>query len=120
MIGYGGFRRLIQRHWKMGAGEMYRSLSKAAFVRALQKLVPAVTAQDLLPGGAGVRAQVVQPNGDLEQDFAFMESPGSLHVLSAPSPAATSCLVIAEEVMRRATQASSGDIFDHPDRVVTA
>lgn len=98
MVRFGGFRRLIMKHWKMGAGEMYRSLSKAAFTRALQRLVPAVTEDDLLPGGSGVRAQVVRPDGSLEEDFAFHESPFVTHVLNAPSPAATSCLAIGREI----------------------
>ncbi len=101
MLGFSGFRRLARRHWRMGAAEMYRSLFKSAFVKALQKLVPAVTGDDLAPGDAGVRAQLVQPVGELEQDFAFSESPGALHVLNAPSPAATSCLAIGEEIIRR-------------------
>ena len=101
MARFSGFRRLITKHWKMGAGEMYRSLSKGAFVRALQKLVPSVTAEDLLPGGSGVRAQVVRPDGSLEEDFSFKESPYVTHVLNAPSPAATSCLAIGTEITQR-------------------
>lgn len=101
MARFSGFRRLIAKHWKMGAGEMYRSLSKGAFVRALQKLVPSVTAEDLLPGGSGVRAQVVRPDGSLEEDFSFKESPYVTHVLNAPSPAATSCLAIGNEITQR-------------------
>jgi L-2-hydroxyglutarate oxidase len=101
MARFSGFRRLIAKHWKMGAGEMYRSVSKGAFVRALQKLVPSVTAEDLLPGGSGVRAQVVRPDGSLEEDFSFQESPYVTHVLNAPSPAATSCLAIGNEITQR-------------------
>jgi L-2-hydroxyglutarate oxidase len=101
MARFSGFRRLIAKHWKMGAGEIYRSLSKGAFVRALQKLVPSVTAEDLLPGGSGVRAQVVRPDGSLEEDFSFQESPFVTHVLNAPSPAATSCLAIGNEITQR-------------------
>jgi L-2-hydroxyglutarate oxidase len=101
MIRFSGFRRLIGKHWKMGAEEMYRSLSKGAFVRALQKLVPEVTAADLEPGGSGVRAQVVRPDGSLEEDFSFKESPFVTHVLNAPSPAATSCLAIGAEITQR-------------------
>jgi L-2-hydroxyglutarate oxidase len=101
MARFSGFRRLIAKHWKMGAGEIYRSLSKGAFVRALQKLVPSVTAEDLLPGGSGVRAQVVRPDGSLEEDFSFQESPYVTHVLNAPSPAATSCLAIGTEITQR-------------------
>jgi L-2-hydroxyglutarate oxidase len=105
MARFGGFRRLIARHWRMGTEEMYRSLSKAAFVKALQKLVPSVTSEDLIAGSAGVRAQVVKPDGSLEEDFSFKESPYVLHVLNAPSPAATSCLSIGGEVARRVVEA---------------
>ena len=101
MLRFGGFRRLITKHWRMGLGEMHRSLSKEAFVRALQRLVPEVTSADLLPGGSGVRAQVVRPDGSLEEDFAFKESPFVTHVLNAPSPAATSCLAIGGEITSR-------------------
>jgi L-2-hydroxyglutarate oxidase len=101
MARFCGFRRLIATHWKMGMGEMYRSLSKRAFVQALQKLVPEVTSADLLPGGSGVRAQVVRPDGSLEEDFSFNESPFVTHVLNAPSPAATSCLAIGAEITHR-------------------
>jgi L-2-hydroxyglutarate oxidase len=102
MARFGGFRRLISKHWRMGVGEMYRSLNKSAFLRALQQLVPDVRDDDLLPGGSGVRAQFVRPDGSLEEDFAFKQSPDVLHVLNAPSPAATSCLAIGAEIARRA------------------
>lgn len=98
---FAGFRTMALQHWRMGLAEMYRSLWKAAFVRALQKLVPDVTPGDLLPAGAGVRAQVVRADGSLEDDFAFAEGPGMLSVLNAPSPAATSCLSIGAEVVTR-------------------
>ncbi len=101
MARFGGFRKLIAKHWKMGVGEMYRSLSKPAFLRALQELVPDVKDEDLLPAGSGVRAQFVRPDGSLEEDFAFKQSPDVLHVLNAPSPAATSCLAIGAEIARR-------------------
>jgi L-2-hydroxyglutarate oxidase len=101
MARFNGFRRLISKHWRMGAGEMYRSLSKRAFVGALQRLVPSITAEDLLPGRAGVRAQVVRPDGSFEEDFSFQESPFVTHVLNAPSPAATSCLALGSEITRR-------------------
>jgi L-2-hydroxyglutarate oxidase LhgO len=101
MFGFKGFRKLILKHWKMGCGEMYRSVSKAAFVRALQRLVPSVTTDDLVPAGAGVRAQVVKPDGGLEEDFSFLRSANALHVLNAPSPAATSCLAIGRVVVEQ-------------------
>lgn len=96
-----GFWRMAKRYWRTGFSEVRRSLSHAAFTRALQELVPAVTAADLLPGGSGVRAQALRPDGTLADDFVFAEGPGSLHVLSAPSPAATACLAIGEEIARR-------------------
>ena len=77
-------------------------------MHALQKLVPAVTAEDLLPGGAGVRAQVVRPDGSLEEDFSFKESPYVTHVLNAPSPAATSCLAIGAEITQRVFASARG------------
>jgi L-2-hydroxyglutarate oxidase len=101
MLTFSGFRKLIARHWRMGCGEMYRSLSKAAFVRALQRLVPDVRVDDLLPASAGVRAQVVRQDGSLEEDFAFLDSARALHVLNAPSPAATSCLAIGRVIAER-------------------
>jgi L-2-hydroxyglutarate oxidase len=103
MVSFSGFRKLIARHWKMGCGEIHRSLSKAAFVRALQRLVPEVREADLLPASAGVRAQVVRRDGSLEEDFSFLESPNALHVLNAPSPAATSCLAIARVIASKVT-----------------
>ncbi len=101
VCGFSGFRRLVGRHWKMGCTEMYRSLSKRAFVRALQKLVPDVREADLHPGGAGVRAQMVRPDGLLEEDFQFHQAAHELHVLNAPSPAATSSLAIGRVVVER-------------------
>ena len=104
MASYSGFRRLITKHWRMGCVEMYRSLSKTAFVKALQKLVPEVCEEHLLPADAGVRAQAVRPDGTLEEDFYFHHAPGVLHVLNAPSPAATSCLAIGKVVTNRVVQ----------------
>ena len=101
MATFQGFRKLALTHWRMGFTEFYRSLSKAAFVKALQRLIPEVTEADLLPAGAGVRAQVVRSDGSLEDDFAFAEGPGILSVLNAPSPAATSCLAIGAEITAR-------------------
>lgn len=101
MIRYDGFHALIVKHWKMGCAEIYRSIFKASFVRALQRLVPAVTEADLIPAGAGVRAQVVKPDGGLEEDFSFLRSVNVLHVLNAPSPAATSCLAIGRVIVEQ-------------------
>jgi len=99
-LGFGGFWRMAAKHWKTGVGEMHRSFSKAAFVRALQKLVPDLRADDIHPGSAGVRAQAVLADGSLVNDFQFARSEGALHVLNAPSPAATASLAIADEIAR--------------------
>ncbi len=99
---YGGFRRLAAAHWRMGLGELHRSLFKGAFVSALQKLVPRVRADMLEPRAAGIRAQAVRPDGSLVDDFAFAEGERSLHVLNAPSPAATAALAIGQEIAERA------------------
>lgn len=93
-----GFWKLARRYWKVGAYEYYRSFSKAAFVRSLQRLVPFISESDLTRGPAGVRAQAVDSEGRLVDDFAFAETPNSLHVLNAPSPAATASLAIGRYV----------------------
>ena len=82
-----GFMSLAARYWQTGVGEFYRSFSKKAFVTALQKLMPAITEADLVPGGAGVRAQALSPKGGLVDDFHIVQDQGSIHVLNAPSPA---------------------------------
>lgn len=99
-----GFWRMAARHWRMGLDEQRRSLSRRAFARACAVLVPEVTEQDLTPGGAGVRAQAVARDGALVDDFAFAESAHMVHVLNAPSPAATASLAIGEEVAARAVR----------------
>ncbi len=98
-IGYGGFRRLAVKHWRMGLGEMHRSLSKPAFVLALKKLIPKLQSSDLIPGRAGVRAQAIAPSGALVDDFLFAHSRHAIHVLNAPSPAATASLAIANHIV---------------------
>jgi len=79
--------------------EFRRSFSKKIFCRSLQRLVPDLREDDLEPGGAGVRAQALSPAGELIQDFLFVRQPGALHVLNAPSPAATASLAIADEIL---------------------
>ncbi|MBU1100655.1 MAG: L-2-hydroxyglutarate oxidase [Bacteroidetes bacterium] len=96
-----GFIRIAGKFMKTGLGEFYRSYSKAAFVRALQKLIPEITADDLVPGGAGVRAQACDKNGGLLDDFYFAESERVFHVCNAPSPAATSSLSIGEHIAEK-------------------
>lgn len=97
-LSYGGFWRLAARHWRQGLGEVHRSLSKAAFVRALQRLIPELRARDLSPAPCGIRAQAVRPDGALEDDFLIARDGRCLHVLNAPSPAATASLAIGELV----------------------
>ncbi len=98
---YPGFLRFMARHWRMGLGELRRSFSKRLFAQSLQKLVPEIQEDDLETGGAGVRAQAMYPNGDLVEDFLFVERANALHVLNAPSPAATASLAIGSAVVER-------------------
>ena len=95
------FRHLARRHARQGIDEIARSLSRQRFLHGLQRLVPELTAEDLEPAPAGVRAQAVRPDGELVDDFLIVERPGELHVLNAPSPAATSSLEIGAEIARR-------------------
>ncbi|MFD6416455.1 L-2-hydroxyglutarate oxidase [Streptomyces sp. NPDC060194] len=96
-----GSWRVARRHWRYGAGEIRRSLSRRAFAEAVRRLVPAVRDADLRPAGAGVRAQAVLRDGTLVDDFLLRESLRAVHVLNAPSPAATASLPIGREVARR-------------------
>jgi L-2-hydroxyglutarate oxidase len=104
-LAYPGMLRIAKQHWRYGLGEMHRSLSKAAMARQIQRMLPDVQASDLSPAGAGVRAQAVKPDGTLVDDFLFAEQgrgPGAvLHVLNAPSPAATAALPIGREILAR-------------------
>jgi L-2-hydroxyglutarate oxidase LhgO len=101
-LSYPAFWKLIARHWRTAAGEVFRSLSKRAFAKELATLVPEITAADLIPAPAGIRAQALLPNGLLADDFLIVERARSLHVCNAPSPAATASLAIAEEIVTRA------------------
>jgi L-2-hydroxyglutarate oxidase len=92
------FWRMAGRYWRMGAGEYWRSFNKAAFVRALRALMPEITSADLAPGGAGVRAQALDPDGKLVDDFRIVEAERQIHVLNAPSPAATASIAIGEGI----------------------
>jgi (S)-2-hydroxyglutarate dehydrogenase len=89
---------LLRRYWRTELGELHRSASKAAFVRALQRLVPEVREEDLVRAGAGVRAQAISPDGTLLDDFAVTTTPRMVHVVNAPSPAATASLAIGRHV----------------------
>jgi L-2-hydroxyglutarate oxidase len=97
-----GFWAMTGKYWQTGFGELYRSLNKAAFVRALQKLVPEIRESDLVPGGAGVRAQAVSANGALVDDFVIKEGRNAIHVLNAPSPGATASLAIGRQICEMA------------------
>ncbi len=101
-LAFPGFWRMAAKHWRSGMDEFHRSLSKTAFVRALQRLLPELHAEDLVPGGSGVRAQALKRDGTLVDDFQFVPAGRMLHVLNVPSPAATASLVIGREIVRTA------------------
>jgi (S)-2-hydroxyglutarate dehydrogenase len=103
-LSFPGFWRMARRHWRSAVDEWHRSLSKRAFVRALQRLVPEVKEEDLMPGGSGVRAQAVTPDGALVDDFHFVPSGKVLHVLNVPSPAATASLTIGKAIVDMAAE----------------
>jgi len=104
---YKGFWSLAGNHWRMGLEEMYRSISKRAFVKALQRLMPDIREDDLIAGGAGVRAQAVAPTGALLDDFEITQAGNAIHVLNAPSPGATSSLAIGKKIVEIAARAFS-------------
>jgi (S)-2-hydroxyglutarate dehydrogenase len=101
LASYPGFWKMARRHWRMGTAEMWRSVAKPAFTGSVARLLPAVTAADLVRAEAGVRAQAVLPDGSLADDFLIDEEERAVHVLNAPSPAATASLPIGEEIARR-------------------
>lgn len=101
-LAWPGFQKVAFKYWKTGLGEMYRSFSKAAFTKALQKLIPEIQENDLVDGGAGVRAQACDRTGGLVDDFMIVEEPHVINVCNAPSPAATSSLAIGETVSKLA------------------
>ena len=98
-LAFPGFWRMARRNWRNGFDEFRRSLSKPLFVRALQRLLPEVSEKDLVPGGSGVRAQALKPDGTLVVDFQFLPSGKVLHVLNVPSPAATASLAIGKTIV---------------------
>ena len=104
-LGYRGFWTMSARYWKMGMREMYRSLSKGAFVKSLQKLVPDIRDEHLVKGNAGVRAQEVERTGLMTDDFHITETPNAVHVRNAPSPGATASLAIGRDVVAAAAKA---------------
>jgi L-2-hydroxyglutarate oxidase len=99
-----GFWRMASKHWRSGLDEFRRSLSKKKFTHALQRLVPSVQEQDLVPGKSGVRAQALQRDGTLVDDFSFVRSDRMLHVLNVPSPAATASLMIGKDIVQMAAE----------------
>ena len=116
-LSFPGFQRLALRYWRTGLGEMYRSASRRAFTAALQELVPAVRASDLVRAGAGVRAQALDADGGLVDDFRLIAESGMIHVLNAPSPGATASLGIGQEI---ATMADDWFRVPHSQRPAAA
>ncbi|MHA2620109.1 MAG: L-2-hydroxyglutarate oxidase [bacterium JZ-2024 1] len=108
MILFPGFWRLARRYWRSGLGEMWRSWSKSAFTRALRRLVPAIDEADLTAGASGVRAQAVTRDGWLADDFIFQAGERSIHILNAPSPAATASLSIGRTIASLVVETLSG------------
>ncbi len=97
-VTYPGFWKMARRYWRIGVTEVHRAFGKAVFVRDLQRLVPAVTGDDVEPGGAGLRAQALNRRGELLDDFSIQTTERAIHVLNAPSPGATSSLAIGEHL----------------------
>ncbi|MBD3386171.1 L-2-hydroxyglutarate oxidase, partial [candidate division KSB1 bacterium] len=102
---YIGFWKMAMKYWKMSVGEYYRSFSKRAFVRALQRLIPEIDRHAVTPEGAGVRAQALEPAGNLVDDFRIVPAEQMIHVLNAPSPAATAAISIGEAIAEKACSA---------------
>jgi L-2-hydroxyglutarate oxidase len=98
---FSGFRQIIVKYWREGLDEQYRSFSRRAFAKALQHLVPAIREEDLVSGGAGVRAQACDPQGNLIDDFLIYESERVINVCNAPSPAATASLAIGDTIAQK-------------------
>ena len=101
---FSGFWGMARKYWQTGIGEMHRSFSKPAFLKALQRLLPDLTANDLQPGGSGVRAQAIASNGALVDDFVISVTANALHVLNAPSPGATASLAIGRLIVEKAAE----------------
>jgi L-2-hydroxyglutarate oxidase len=104
LLAYPGFWRMGLRHWRMGLEESWRSTSSGAFVAALRRLVPEITRADVRRAGAGVRAQALGPDGGLVDDFLIVEAERMIHVLNAPSPAATASITIGRTIAARAAE----------------
>ena len=95
---YSGFHSMAKKHWRKGLDEMHRSFSTAAFLKSLQRLVPALQQNDIVRSRTGVRAQAIDKNGNLIDDYVILEQERMIHLCNAPSPAATSCLAIGENL----------------------
>jgi len=102
--GFSGMRHLAAQHWKMGVQELHRTVSKRAYVKAVQGLVPAVRAEDLLPCRSGIRAQALRSDGSMVDDFVMIDQEDALHVCNTPSPAATACLAIGGRIVDRVVE----------------
>jgi (S)-2-hydroxyglutarate dehydrogenase len=100
LAGFEGLRHLARQHWKTGSGEMVRSISTRAMLARLRRLIPELERSDLRPADAGVRAQAVRPDGTLVDDFVIERTGPIVHVLNAPSPAATASLAIGRRIAR--------------------
>jgi L-2-hydroxyglutarate oxidase len=111
LLGYGGMRRLAMHHLRAALAETWRDLSKEAYARSVAAYLPGVTHRDLRTGASGVRAQAVAPDGTLLDDFRVVTQGPVVHVLNAPSPAATACLAIGEEIASQVTA-----LGDRPQR----
>lgn len=107
VLAYGGFWKMAAKYWKMGLSEMYRDYFKAAYVKELQRYMPEIKGEDLLPGPSGVRAQALGTNGQLVDDFLIRHGENVIHVQNAPSPAATSSLIIARMIVDEAQRSFS-------------
>ena len=102
---FGGFWKMARRHWRSGAGELRRSFSRRLFLKSIQELLPAVRDDDIVRGGSGVRAQAIDATGKLLDDFHMLRSPRALHVLNAPSPAATASIAIGRAIANQVVEA---------------
>lgn len=103
-LSWKGYLKVMFKYWKMGLGEYYRSYNKNAFTRALQRLLPEIRKEDLIPGGSGVRAQACDRKGNLADDFLLVENEHIINVLNAPSPAATASLSIGQTLAEKALE----------------
>ncbi len=108
-LGYVGFWRMATRHWRTGISETWRSISKGAFTRSVARLLPGITSRDLVPGTSGVRAQAMLPDGSMVDDFRFVVHGSMLHVLNAPSPAATASISIGRVIATKAAALLRGE-----------